>query len=459
MKQILFYLSSAAFVILTACTEPITVGADLLGDDRATLGQTIDIPFTTRVVKSDSLLTYDSFSQIGLGGFSFGELQDNVFGLTKNSLYVVPGLVRGFDLLPSPPPFAFTERDVDSIVLIIPIDTSYAFYGNDRQFNFRAGLIPSRVEDDNDYFSNVVLPTAFVDINASNLITATTTPTLLYDTLYATNNDSILEPHIRIKFDDDFLNNVNMRDEATFDSDAALATLLAGVYLEAENDPDGLVGLLPSGTSTIFSGFYFFYKDTSATMSETFYRMPLSLTLPRYEKDYTGSLAGELLEPGDDLEQVALSGQGGLMTEITFPDLTMLEDKVINQAEMVFFREVIENYSYDDYPAPPFVGLYYRNDDGNLVQILDRQLLLNPEFDAVVNDFIGGNELEDDEGNIFYRPRFSVHLQRMIDGEVPSSVFLRVTPVDRDASRVILGGPEAPERPASVKVTFTEIGG
>ncbi|MGK0333435.1 MAG: hypothetical protein ACI974_000251, partial [Paraglaciecola sp.] len=50
MKTILFYLSCAVFLVLTACTEPITVGANLLENDRAALGQTTDIPFTTRVV-------------------------------------------------------------------------------------------------------------------------------------------------------------------------------------------------------------------------------------------------------------------------------------------------------------------------------------------------------------------------------------------------------------------------
>ena len=461
MKKIFFYFSCAVFLVLTACTEPITVGADLLGDDRATLGQTAEIPFTTRVVESDSLLTYDSSNSLCVAGMNFGELQDDVFGSTKNSFYVVPALVRdNRNNLPAPPPFAFRlDRGVDSVVLIIPIDTSFAFYGNARNFNFRAGLIPTRVEDNIDYFSNLIL-TDDDDINDGDLITATTTPTLLYDTLYATNNDSILAPHIRIKFDQNFLNDVNMRDEATFDSDSALATLLAGVYLEPQNTPDGLVGLQPftQNCSSATSGFYFFYKDTAASMTERFYRMPLALALPRYEKSYAGSLVNDLLQPGDDLEQVAISGQGGLMTEINFPDLTMLEDKVINQAEMVFFREMIENYSYETYPAPSTVALYYRNTNGNLVQILDRQFLRNGDFTSVLNEFIGGNELTDDEGNIFYRPRFSVHLQRMVEGDVPPTIFMRVLPVDRDASRVILGGPEAPVRPATIKVVFTEVG-
>lgn len=460
MKQIFFYLSCAVFLALTACTEPITVGADLLEDDRATLGQTVDIPFTTRVVESDSLLTWDADNFLGIAGFTFGELQDDVFGFSKHSFYAVPSLVRSSTTgLPLPPAFAYTSRDVDSVVMIMPIDTAYAYYGNARQFNFSARVMPSRVVDDVDYYSTASFVRNLVDVNDGDLFTASTTPTLLYDTLYATNNDSVLAAHIRFKFNQNFVDEVNTRDETTYDSEDELATLLAGVSMEALNTPDGFVGLQPNSVGSQISGFYFFYKDTAATMTERFYRMPLALTLPRYERNYAGSLAGDLLQPGNDLEQIALSGQGGLMTEINFPDLTMLEDKVINQAEMVFFRETIENYSYEAYPAPSFIGLYYRNDNGNLIQILDRQLLRNPDFSSIVNDFLGGNELTDDDGNIFYRPRFSVHLQRMVEGEVPPTIYMRVIPVDRDASRVILTGPEAPIRPATIKVVFTEIGG
>ena len=459
MKKIIFYLSCALFLVLTACTEPITVGADLLGDDRAILGQTTDVPFITRVVEGDSLLTYFAADDLPVAGFSFGELQDNVFGSTKHSFYVVPALVRDSrDNLPAPPPFAFTDRDVDSVVLIMPIDTANAFYGNAREFDFRGSLIFSRVEDDVDYYSTASFPTT-IEVNDSDLLNATVTPTLLYDTLYATDNDSVLAPHVRMKFTQDFVDNVNSRNEEVFQSDDALATLLAGVHIEALNAPDGLLGLQAVDNGTPVSGFYFFYKDTSANMTERFYRMPLNLTLPRYEKDYSGSLAGELLQDGDDLERIALSGQGGLLTEITFPDLSMLQDKVINQAELVFFREIIEGYSYDEYPSPMEVSLFYRNDDGNLQPILDRQLLRNPDFDVITNSFLGGNEVTDDDGNVSYRPRFSVHLQKMVDGELPPVVYLRVTPVDRNPSRVILGGPEAPVRPASVKVNFTEIGG
>ncbi|WP_020568701.1 DUF4270 family protein [Neolewinella persica] len=457
MKQTLFYLSALVFIVLTSCTEPITVGNDLLDGDRANVGQTTDVPFTTRVVRDDSLLTFDAASNVALSGFTFGRLQDDVFGTWTHSAYLVPSIPRSTTTgLRIAPPFAFTERMVDSVVLILPIDTSYAFYGPDRTFGFKATTVSSIVDLTSDYYADVSLPNSPDEINAEGQFSATRTPAILYDTIY-TNGDTATAAHIRIRFDDDFLAMVNSRDETTFQNDTMLATLLAGVFIEPTDDVDGLVGIRPLLTagSTPFTGFHFFYRDTSAEMTPRIYRMPLSLWLPQYRKSFTGSLTGDLLANGSTSTQLAIGGQESVMIEITLTDLAALDNKVINQAEIKFFQEIIEGYAGDLYTEPEFLSLYYNDDEGNLISIRDRQLLSQS---AGVLDFLGGDAQRDENDNLFFRNRFSVHLQEMIEGIVPNKIYLRVVPTDRDPSRVILRGPGATELPASIKVTFTEIG-
>lgn len=458
MKQTLFYLTCLIFLALTACTEPITVGNDLLEDDRATLGQTSDIVFTTRVVKDDSLLTFNATSNLAIAGFSFGGLQDDIFGNWKHGVYLTPTLPRSNTSgLPIRPSFAYSEtRGVDSVVLIVPIDTANAFYGPGRTFNLRMGQIPTVVDQNMSYYASVELTRSLIDINRLDAFSATKPATLLYDTLYSSTGDSVLASHIRVSFNDNFLASLNAQDETTFQGDSSLLSFFAGVYLEPEGDLNGLVGLQPqrSGVTPI-SGFYIFYRDTSAAMTPLFYRMPLSLWLPKYQKDFSNSLVGDLLTDGDDAEQVALAGQEGIMTEITFPDLTSLENKVINRAEIQFFQQLVDGYDNDGFPAPELVGLYYKNNEGRLVTIADRELLRNA---TLLEDYVGGNARRDENNNLFYRNFFSVHLQRMIEGEVSNKIYLRVVPTDRDPSRVLLRGPGAAELPAKVTVTFTEIG-
>ena len=462
MQRVAFFLSCTLFVALSACTDPITVGADLLDDDRATLGQTTDVPFTTAVVRNDSLLAYQGVNLFPIfDRFSFGRIDEPVFGETTHSFYVIPTVFRDSRTnLPSPPSFAFTDRNVDSVVLILPLDTANLTYGPGRSFDFRAGLVPTRVDDDADYYTDVVLTRSLIDVNANSTFYPSATPSLLYDTAYAVGRDSVLVPHVRVRMDDNFVNNVNQRDETTFDSDSALATLVAGLFVEPVGDPDGLFGIQPRvNNATVTAGLYFFYRDTSADMAERLYRLPLAFWLPRYEKDYDEATVGELLATGNDLERVATAGQGGVMTAITFPNLDGLRDKVINQAEITFFRDTPDGYSYGDYPAPSNVNLFYRTESGFLSPIADRLFLRNPDQESIRDDFLGGNAQTDENGNVFYRSRFSVHLQDMIDGTVPPTIFLRVTPVESAPARVILRGPEAAELPAAVKVTFTEVGG
>lgn len=452
MKHIFFYLSGFVFLVLTACTDPITVGADLLDGDRAELGQTIDIPFTTRVIRDDSLLV-SLANEISTRPVSIGIIEDDVFGKQRNSAYFVPVTPKNsVSGLPTPPAFSYTDREVDSVVMIIPIDTSYGIYGPEQRFPYTARLIDGRVDNDVDYYSDLELPVETAIVNSNPALNPSLGETLLYDTTYS---DSTLRSHIRIKLSDDFLVDVNESTSVDFDSDSAFAELIGGLYLEPQEGTNGILTLEPARINiTSVSGLYFFFKDTADLDINRFYRAPLSLWPARHERDYAGSLTEELLTAGDDGEQLSLSGQTGSMIEITFTDLEALSNKVINQAEIVFFREMVEGLSYEDYPSPEYVGLYYKDDSGDLQPIID--------FDVVTGagafDALGGTELFDEDNVPYYRPRFSVHLQGMISGDLPSSIYLRVVPNSRDPSRVILAGPDAAVRPATVRVTFTEIG-
>jgi len=460
MTKVFLSLAVLTVCLLAACTEPITVGSDLVQDDLADIGQTTDIPFTTRVVRDDSLLVFNADANSAIGGFTFGTLSDNVAGTWKHSLYLSAQPFTNSGGQAAAPPFvADPETDVDSIVLILPIDTSMSFYGTARNFPFNMRLVSDRISAEQSYYSDVVLSAEATPINRDPIFSASETPRFLYDTVYS-NGDTVAFPHIRIAFSNDFVTDFNQRATDDFSSDSAFYAFFPGVALEPADGTDGMIALRPtanqSGQSP-FAGFYFFYPDTSAAQTPRQIRRPLSLWLPSYEKDYTGALANDLLAGSDDNEQVLITGQAGLMTEITFPDLSMLNDAVINQAEVQFFLENVDGYSYTDNPSPTFIALYYRDANGDLISIEDRQRLGNPNSSTVVRQFLGGDPQTDDDDNVFYLPRFSVHMQRMVEGEVPNSIFMRVVPTDRDPSRAVFSGPEAAVHPASVRVTFTEL--
>ncbi|MFT7121184.1 MAG: hypothetical protein ACJAZ9_001362 [Neolewinella sp.] len=460
MKRILFFTLCALFLAFTSCTEPITVGSDLLAGEQADLGQVSDLPFTTTVVREDSILSFDASANAGLASFTFGQVTNDVFGQLKHGAYIIPSLPRNSATgLVNQPLFAGNDLvNVDSVVLFLPIDTSAGLYGNGQTFPIRMGQLVDPVDQNLDYSSNLDLFADFNDLNRDQAFTANFNATLLYDTIISS-GDSVLFPHIRVAFDDQFLDRLNMADAGIFENDTTFWQFLAGMYLEPTDESGSLITLQPqpnNGGQSAFAGIFYFYTDT-IDMEPTFYRTPLSLWLPSYEQDYTGTAFGDLDAPGEDNETFAVAGQAGFMTAITFTDLSALQNVVINEAQFTFYREDVEGLDYLEFPSPNFIAMYYRNDDGLLLPIEDRQRLGNPNSNAAILQFLGGNPLEDDDGNTFYAPRLSVHMQRIVDGELPPTIYLRVIPVDRDPSRMALAGPQAAVRPASVLVTFTRL--
>lgn len=459
MKQVFFFACSALLICLTACTEPITVGSDLLDDDRATLGQTTDLPFTTTVVREDSIVTYDASANALLSSFTFGQLRNEVFGELKHSVYIIPSLPRSTSTgLVQPPAFALDDdTDVDSIVLFLPIDTAAGRYGNGSTFPVRMIQLADPLDQNQDFNTEINLTRSFNELQRDGEFTANFEATLLYDTIISS-GDSVLFPHIRMAFDQQFVDQVNMAGESIFESDTTFWEFFSGFYLEPTEDSGSLIRLQPQPTAgqSPFAGIFYFYKDT-LDQDPTFYRAPLSLWLPRYEQDYAGTLFGDKLAPGEDNESFVIAGQAGVMTEITFPNLSSLQNVVINEAVLKLYREDVEGLDYDDFESPTFTALYYRNDEGNLEPIEDRQRLGNPFSSLAIRQFLGGDPQEDDDENIFYEPRFSVHMQRMVDGEVPPTLYLRVVPVDSDPARMLMAGPQATVRPATIRVTFTEL--
>ncbi len=133
MIKVLF--ATALLLLLGSCTDPITVGSDLLGDDRAEVGEVTDLPFTARVIRDDSSLTVRGTAATTPNGYSFGQFEEMTFGLTRHSLYLTARPPVGVSQLTVVPQFARNASvRIDSAVLILPIDTLKPFYGPGREF-------------------------------------------------------------------------------------------------------------------------------------------------------------------------------------------------------------------------------------------------------------------------------------------------------------------------------------
>lgn len=460
--------SLVLFSLLFACTEPITVGSELLDDDRADVGERTDIPFTTRVVREDSLLAYNGttvqFNDVRAvpspGAYTFGQIQEPTFGTTEHSVYLVPRLPRNATGLPVVPQFAtLINATIDSVVLILPIDTVRAFYGPGRTFPYRAVEISQPIDFLEDYYTDAVFPTEGPNLGYSGNFTATREPTLVRDT--AITSPELKRSHVRVRLSDDFAARIDGLAAASYTTDSTFWDEFAGLYLTPDGPSEALVTLAGTEPSneTPYSGFNFYFQDS--TGRPALYRMGVLLALPNNDYDYSGSLVEPLLEEGQDNELVAVAGQGGVMTEITLGDLSNLTNRVINRAVLEIPVADVEGVAYEDYPLPTRLELFYRaSNDGPLLFIEDRvELVRTRASNANVNFFLGG-KMETEDNLQVYSPAFSIHMQRIIDGEVPPRVYLRVTPLETNeirAARALLNGPAAGSAPARIRVTYTDL--
>ncbi|MBB4078385.1 hypothetical protein GGR28_000998 [Lewinella aquimaris] len=457
-------LFSLAILLLAGCTDPITVGSELLDADRADTGETTDVTFTTRVVREDSLFTFNGLNPTAPSTFTFGQIEDANFGATRHSAYLVPRLPRSTASgLPLVPLFAQrTDITIDSAVLILPIDTARAFYGAGRTFPVRGTEIITPIPFDEDAYSTFTTPTNMVNLLAQSSFTGSLTPTEVRDT--SITGRSFRRAHIRIRMAEPFIDLIRNLPATAYDADSTFRDNFAGIYLEPDGVSDGLITLLPAevastAADTLYNGFNIYYRDTTGAPSE--YRISFRQILPNYAFDFSNSLVGELLADGADNDLTALVGQGGLVTQLDFTDLASLSDRVINRAVLEIPIADVEGVSYTDYPVPSRVELWYRpSSDAELAFITDRVELTRTGAGATgFNSFLGGR-LNTEDGIQLYSPAFTVHMQRIVDGEVPPTVYLRVTPLastEFRSARVFLNGPDSAEHPARVRLTFTKL--
>ncbi|THH41940.1 DUF4270 family protein [Neolewinella litorea] len=454
--------------LLYACTDPITVGSELLDSDRASVGERTDLPFTTRVVREDSLLSYNGTSvQFNderavptPGAFTFGQIEEPTFGTTRHSVYLTPRLPRNASGLPIVPQFAsLLNVTIDSVVVILPIDTVRAFYGSGRTFPYQAFEISEPIGFLSDYYTDDSFPTEGTNLGYDGSFTATKEATLVRDT--SITSPAVERAHVRVRLSDDFAARIDALPAESYTTDSTFRDDFAGIYLTPDGPSQALVTLAAAepANQTPYSGFNFYFQDS--TGQPAFYRMGFLLALPNNDYDYSGSLVEPLLEPGPDNEMVAVAGQGGVMTEINLEDIGSLENRVINRAVLEIPVANVEGVSYSDYPLPTRLELFYRaSQDGPLLFIEDRvELVRTRASNANVNFFLGGG-LETEDNVRLYSPAFSIHMQRIIDGEVPPRLYLRVTPLETNeirAARALLNGPAAGVNPARIRVTFTDL--
>lgn len=449
-----FCFLALAVLAATSCTDPITVGSDLLADDRVTVDFTDQLPIKISTVDGDSVKIFDASSGVRVQRHLFGTIEDGVFGKVTRDVGVTLRLGITNTGLAATPLFSTNDSfQLDSLVMILPYDTA-ASYGEilGTSMDYEVFELDGPYDESQDFNSNETM------LQLPNQITSGSFSIsdeirLIHDT--TTINDSFQLHHVRIKLPMEIVDRVAMADSNSYVSDSTfLENVLSGFVIRSTSSDNGFLSLNFGNTEARMNAY--FSKIDGSLIS--FYPFDLDLGLATYDFDRSGSLTEQLqAEENDNISLV--EGGGGLFTRIEIENVESLSDKIINQAELQFYLEESNGVDYDAFPAAPLVTLYYRDADGFTEVIEDVDVIDRSNANQANRQFFLGGDLEtnEDNGLFFYTTNLSAHLQGIVDGDYEPVVFIRVVPDNITPNRFILRGPGNSDTPMTLKVAFTEF--
>ena len=452
----------------SACTDPITVGSDLLEDDRIDVAFNGEVPIRTRTISMDTFNVFDAGSNSLWPRSLFGNVSDDVFGRTSAGihLYFRPGRSSFSNDIAFPEFIEFAadpDVSLDSVIIVLGVDTN-SFYGPivDTEYNYELRELVSQP----DFNENILLTERFASGDLASdgtSFTLTDMETLLADTVIRT--DSSTAVHQRFRLNDALIQRLASLDTFAFETDSTFAEIFPGFFLEPTGESPGIFNFDMSG-AVDFDGMIAFYTDTVG--EPRFYSFPLIRWLPSVARDQAGTTAEMLLGADADDELTLVESAAGLLTEINLTDLTEFEGQIINQAQLEIYPAELPGFNRDKFPEPETLMLFAKDEDGRLILIddLSPQVLPNPS-QTNIRFFVGGVY---DETDVVYRLNLTVQMQRMLsDPDIEPVVYLAILPrivdpnsfirneIDIEYGRLPVNGPTAAERPMRLRVAYTRL--
>ncbi|MEM7575623.1 MAG: DUF4270 family protein [Bacteroidota bacterium] len=462
------FLALLLLLSWSACTDPITVGSDLLEGDRIDVDFNGEVPIRTRTIAMDTFSVFDAGSNSLWPRSPFGIVSDDVFGRTSAGihLYFRPNRSSFSNDIAFPEFIEFADDpdvSLDSVVIILGVDTS-SFYGpiNETVYNYELRELNSQP----DFNENILLTERFQrgDLASDETsFTLTDVETLLADTLIRSDSTTAFQQRFRLN--NGLLQRLAALDTFAFETDSTFADIFPGFFLEPTGESAGIFNFDMSG-AVDFDGMVAFYTDTVG--EPQFYSFPLIRWLPSVERDLAGTTAEMLLDADADDELTLIQSTAGLLTEINLTDLTEFEGQIINQAQLEIYPAALPGFDADRFPEPETLMLFAKDEDDRLVLIEDLASNVLPNASqANIRFFVGGVYDEDDQ---VYRLNLTVQLQRILnDPDFEPVVYLAILPrivdpasfirneIDIEYGRLPLNGPTATDRPMRLRVAYTRL--
>jgi len=447
MKQFNYFLISGILISLlfaSACSRPTLVGGDLLDGDIVQLEFTDTIPLTVKSVKVDSVLTFEENFGLFITNFLLGNVDDPVFGKYDASIYsqLRPNFVNK----------RFGDGLLDSVVLQLGYDTT-ALYGYHRtdQMDLQVFRVIEEMPFTEDLYSNDSF-----DIEMEPLGELLDFRPAPFDsvTIKIDTNEFELSPHIRIRLDKFFGDELINLDTSLYSTFDTFVDYFKGMHIRASSDDNSMLGINMNDPNTKL---VLYYKDQDIQRTFDYFFDQGAVKFSRMSHDYTGAPVEEFIDDailGDSL--VFMQGMSGLNIEVDFGDLSFLENRIINHAELDIYH--VTEFP-DDVPSIFLAtqGLLAKKVNADTDELEDVSDVITALQLGTLGLF-GGDQMDVTENGVDlfkYTINITNHFQAMVEGDETSKIYLESIAKARNPYRGIFYGPQNSEFPMKLRLTYT----
>lgn len=428
-------------LLLFRCNDPAILGSDLLKEDEINLNYVDTFRLTARTLPDTGVITYDRTISISFNQLPMGRFDDPVFGTVDARIYA-QFLKSFFEDRPD-----FKNAVLDSAMLYLALDTITPPYGKEANQKhdlevypmlesisttrrYRSGSYsfnhdPMTVGRLNDYFPDPKKRVTVIEPE----------DTFSYD------------PNVAFRLDEAYGQYIMGLDSLWYNSDSIFLANVHGLMFSQANANQRMVHYW---LNSAYSRLQIFY--TVGTQAKI-YRYPFQVSprIPFWQHDYSPIIQEALTTPEIGNQMIFLQSLSGLKAKIEFPTLKLPPGVIINKAELEVTALSLPGDDLAVFTPPGQLGLLRYDDAGNEVFISDQGSL---------DDFtlLGGTLITKTVDGVSlntYTMNISNHIQEIILGKQQPEVYLAIFPRSERLSRVVLGGPQHPQYPMKLRISYT----
>lgn len=351
-----------------------------------------------------------------------GQTADAKIGDSKASFYSQLAITKNaFDLGENPV--------LDSVVLVLDQTTSYGVLNN--SYSLQVYELTSEISSDETYYNNTTL-------NVSG------TPLANISNFKFENGETSLRIPLSTAFGNTL---INAFGTTSMESTENFQNFFKGIFVTATTvNGDGMVSLnLNSDLSNLE---LFYHSDTQIDSSYTFSIGTSETSISQYVKENNSSEA--ILAANSTNKEVGfVASMSSFKTLIEFPDLSYLEDIIINKAELSVYQADYGSTESIAFPEPDQMILFQNLEDTS-ISYLD-------SYSSSNYGPLGAKELVEVDGSNtnVYTFQITQYVQNLINGTASAESVYMLDVSSNEGNRIKVGGGNHPTLPMKLNIIYT----